>query len=88
LNSKHFPSAWKIANVIPIQKKDQNKVENYRPISLLSILGKIFGKCVDEYIYNFIVSNKLLTPHQSGFSKGDSTVNLSNEFSKALDSGK
>ena len=93
LNSKHFPSAWKIANVIPIHKKDdQSKVGNYRPISLLSILGKIFEKCVYKYIYNFIVSNKLLTPHQSGFTKGDSTVNqllhLSNEFSKALDNGK
>jgi hypothetical protein len=93
LNSKQFPSAWKIANVIPIHKKeDQSKVGNYRPISLLSILGKIFEKCLYKYIYNFIVSNKLLTPHQSGFTKGDSTVNqllhLSNEFSKALDGGK
>ena len=45
-----------------------------------------------KHLHNFIVANNIITPHQSGFTIGDSTVNqllyLSNEFSKALDDGK
>ena len=44
-----------------------------------------------KYIHNFIVRNKLLSQHQSGFTRGDSTINqllfLTNEISKALDDG-
>ena len=90
---KTFPSKWKILNIVPIFKKsDPKKPENYRPISLLSVTSKLFEKCVYKYIHNFVVSNKLLSQHQSGFTKGDSTVNqllfIINEISKALDDGK
>ena len=93
LQQQHFPSSWKVANVVPVFKKaDPKKVENYRPLSLLSIIGKVFEKCVYKHLHNFIVANNIITPHQSGFTIGDSTVNqllyLSNEFSKALDDGK
>ena len=93
LQKHQFPSSWKVANVVPVFKKsDPQKVENYRPISLLSLIGKVFEKCVYKQIHNFIVTNNIITPHQSGFTIGDSTVNqllyLSNEFSKALDDGK
>ena len=93
LQKHQFPSSWKVANVVPIFKKsDPQKVENYRPISLLSLISKVFEKCVYKQIHNFIVTNNIITPHQSGFTIGDSTVNqllyLSNEFSKALDDGK
>ena len=77
---------------MPIFKKsDPKKPENYRPISLLSVTSKVFEKCVYKYIHNFIVRNKLLSQHQSGFTRGDSTINqllfLTNEISKALDDG-
>ena len=90
MRAKTFPSKWKISNVVPIFKKsDPKKPENYRPISLLSVTSKIFEKCVYKYIHNFVVSNKLLSQHQSGFTKGDSTVNqllfIINEISKALE---
>ena len=93
LQTKKYPSQWKIANVVPVFKKsDPKKVENYRPISLLCIMSKIFEKCVHKYLHNYIVTNRLLSPHQSGFTKGDSTVNqllyISEEFVKALDNGK
>ena len=79
--------------MIPVFKKnDPLKVENYRPISLLCIFSKIFEKCVYKYLHNFVISNNLITPHQSGFTKGDSTVNqllyLSDEIARALDDGK
>ena len=88
-----FPQSWKCANVTPVFKKnDPIKVDNYRPISLLSLLGKVFEKCVRKYIHNYIVQNNLITEHQSGFTSGDSTTNqllfITNEFSKALDAGK
>ena len=40
-----FPEKWKMSNVCPVQKKEaKNLKENYRPISLLPILGKFFEK--------------------------------------------
>ena len=40
-----FPDMWKMSNVCPIDKKEsKNLKENYRPISLLPILGKMFEK--------------------------------------------
>ena len=93
LHMNIFPSQWKIANVIPVFKKnDPQKVNNYRPISLLCIISKVFEKCIYKYLHNFILDNNLLSSHQSGFRKGDSTINqllfLYNEFSRALDEGK
>ena len=80
-------------SVVPVFKKGDPKiVNNYRPISLLSIISKVFEKCVYKYIHNFINNNNLLSQHQSGFRKGDSTINqllyLSHQFSSALDNGK
>ena len=93
LTKQIFPNEWKTANVVPVFKKDDpQKVNNYRPISLLSVVSKVFEKCVYKYLHNFIVTNKLLSPHQSGFCERDSTINqllyIYNEFSHALDEGK
>ena len=90
---KKYPENWKYADVVPVFKKGDPKiVNNYRPISLLSIISKVFEKCVYKYIHNFINNNNLLSQHQSGFRKGDSTINqllyLSHQFSSALDNGK
>ena len=42
-----FPNIWKLANVVPVHKKDKkNLLKNYRPISLLPIFGKIFEKLI------------------------------------------
>jgi len=76
LRQSVFPSAWKLANVTPIFKKgDPSNTANYRPISLLCCLGKLMERCVHKVIYNYFVSDNLLTPLQSGFIKGDSTIN-------------
>jgi hypothetical protein len=43
-------------------------------------------------VYNFLLKNSIITPHQSGFTSGDSAINqllsITNEFGKALDEGK
>ena len=70
-----FPDLWKSANVIPLHKKDDpSSCQNYRPISLISSIGKIFEKLMHNHIYKFLVQNNILTKFQSGFIKNDSTV--------------
>ena len=71
-----FPDNWKEANITPVHKKnDKQIVSNYRPISLLPIFAKIFERLVFKNLYNFLVSNNLITKHQSGFRPGDSCTN-------------
>ena len=49
-----FPSQLKIAKVIPILKKDDNKMfNNYRPISLLPVLSKVVEKVISSQINDF-----------------------------------
>ena len=47
---------------------------NYRPISLLSCISKVFEKLVFNKIYTYLTANNLMSPSQSGFRPGDSTV--------------
>ncbi|MCG7881047.1 MAG: hypothetical protein JAY96_05605 [Candidatus Thiodiazotropha endolucinida] len=87
------PDIWKGANVSPIHKKDdKSSVENYRPISLISSVGKTFEKAVYKHVHNHLLENQVITPFQSGFTRGDSTVNqlvdIYNTFCQALDEGK
>ena len=93
LSSGIYPDIWKQANVTPIHKKgSKHQVSNYRPISLLTICSKIFERIIFKHFYNHLVSNKLITKHQSGFCPGDSTINqlidLTNEIHKSFDDGR
>ena len=73
--SSTYPSTWKCANVTPVYKKnDRCNVENYRPISLLCNVSKVFERLVYNTVYKYLTLNKLLTPKNSGFKKGDSTI--------------
>ena len=75
LNSSYFPSVWKQANLVPVFKKgDKTNVSNHRPISLLSCIGKVFKKCVFKHLHHYIVTNRFITPAQSGFIPKDSAV--------------
>ena len=49
-------------------------VKNYRPISLLPIFGKIFGRVIYNSLFNYFLSNRLFTTSQSGFLLGDSCI--------------
>ena len=65
-----------MANVTPIYKsKDSNILNNYRPISLLSCIGKVFERCVFKHLFNYLHDHKLISIHQSGFTPGDCTTN-------------
>ena len=52
----------------------QNK-KNDRPISLLPIFGRLFRKLLFDAIYEHLSINGFISPHQSGFRPGDSTIN-------------
>ena len=70
-----LPSVWKQASVMPIFKKgDANLASNYRPISLLSVVGKLFERIVHKYIHNFLLDNNLFYKYQGGFLPNNSTV--------------
>ena len=58
---------WKRSNIIPIHKKgDKQYMENYHPVSLLPIFGKIWERLNFNSVL-ILEENKLLFPNQSGF---------------------
>lgn len=68
LQNSSFPSLWKTSNVVPVFKKGSaNIASNYRPISLLSVLGECMERCIFKHIYNYLHSKNILIPQQSGF---------------------
>ena len=92
-NEGIFPNLLKIANVIPIHKKgDKLDCNNYRPISLLSNISKIFEKYMHTRLTNFLRINKLWFSYQLGFNNGYSLnhalTNSTEMIRKALDEDK
>ena len=88
-----FPDKLKVAKVIPLYKKgDNHLLDNYRPISLLSTVSKIFEKTVFNQVYNYFRDHKLFYESQYGFRKGHSTelaaIELIDRLSNYLDAGK
>ena len=86
-----FPDDWKLADVYPVFKSgDSRLLTNYRPISVLSILAKVFESLVHQQIYSYFSINNLLSPAQSGFRSGHSTqdllITVTEDWKFALDS--
>ena len=92
LSLGHFPAEWKIAQVLPMFKKDDRLLpNNYRPISLLPCISKIFEKLLFDHIFAFLKRYGLLNKRQSGFTPGDSTINqliaICNKLHSHIDNG-
>ena len=69
-----FPDVLKVARVIPLFKSGKkDDLTNYRPISTLSFLSKIFEKIIYTRLYSFLVRYDILTNEQFGFQKNKST---------------
>ena len=80
-----FPDKLEIAKVIPLYKKDDNKsFGNYRPISLLSSISKIFERVAFNQLYNYFTFNGLLYESQYGFRKYHSTELAALEFTDRI----
>jgi hypothetical protein len=87
------PKIWKEANLSPIFKKDDKSlVSNYRPISLLSCIGKVQERIVYMHLYKYLKENQLLTWKNSGFKELDSAINqllfITDKIHKAIEAGK
>jgi hypothetical protein len=69
-----FPDTLKIARVIPTYKKgDKHDPGNYRPVSVLPVLSKIFEKLIAEQLTHHLIENDILHPQQYGFQKHKGT---------------
>ena len=85
-----FPDKLKIAKVIPLFKKDDNKsFGNYRPISILSSISKIqnikkYQRVTFNQLYDYLTSNGLLYQSQYGFRKYHSTELAALEFTDRI----
>ena len=89
LNEGYFPDVWKMANVNSSHKKESRElIPNYRPISLLSCVGKCLARLVCKPLLSYLIENI----RQSGFVPNDSTINqlldIYNMFCSAIDDGK
>ena len=70
-----IPLMWKFAKVTPLHKGgDSLDVNNYRPISIISNVAKIFEKLIFRQLSKYINDFSLLTPNQSGFRPNHSTT--------------
>ena len=86
-----FLSEWKKDNIVPCYKKgDRQNLKSYRPVSLLTICGKIFESYLMKCFEIFLADN-LLAPNQSGFKPGDPSINqllsITHEIYSSFDDG-
>lgn len=85
LKNGQFPEQFKISTIIPIHKSgDTNKLDNYRPISLVSNLSKIFEKCIKFRVIEHLEKYKILSKNQYGFRKDLSTEDAIYELTKKI----
>jgi hypothetical protein len=69
-----FPDAFKKSVLIPIHKSgNKNCLDNYRPISILTVFSKLFEKIINSRIYSFLETHNILADSQYGFRRGRST---------------
>ena len=69
------PFEWKEANIIPLFKKgSRNKSENYRPVSLTSVICKLLERLIKDHMVDFLIRHKLLNSSQHGFLKARSCL--------------
>lgn len=88
-----FPTILKTSIIIPIHKGgDRDRVENYRPISILPSISKLLEKLINNRLTKYLEHNKILSDNQFGFRGGKSTedavLKLTNYISSNLDKGK
>lgn len=79
------PSHFKISVVKPIFKKgDELDIGNYRPISLISNVAKIFEKILKNRIMSYVNKYSLLSKNQFGFREGQSTQDAINTLTQNI----
>ena len=80
-----FPKFLKIAKITPVHKKGDKKVHtNYRPISSLHYISKIFERAMADRLLSFFKKFKLFSKKQFGFLKGRSTADALLDFAENI----
>ena len=87
-----FPECWRKAKITPIPKGPVSSVgEQYRPISITSVLSKVYEKLAAVRLARFFERRDILPPTQFAFRKGlgtcDALLHISHVIQAALDSG-
>ena len=90
LETSAFSPSMKLVNVAPVHKKgNRSEKDNYRPVSILPSLSKVFERCIYNQIAQFF--DKILSKHHCGFSKGHSAQHsltvLLEKWKKSVDQG-
>ena len=90
ISKQKFPSKLKLADVTPLFKKLENVCkENYRPVSLLPLVSKIFERIMQEQMIKFIGDH--LSPFLCGYRKGYNfqyaLIAMIEKWKKSLDNG-
>ena len=88
-SSHKYPQPLKLADVVPIHKKEETALlKNYRPVSLIPVVSKLFERDMYNQILSYI--DKFLSPYLFGYRKGYSTeqclIVMLELWNKALDS--
>ena len=80
LTTSILPDKLKIGKIIPVYKKGNNKlIVNYRPISLLPTISRIFETAIYSQPYAYIEHHHIINDSQYGFRKANSTVYTATE---------
>ncbi|MEW8152903.1 MAG: reverse transcriptase family protein, partial [Candidatus Thiodiazotropha endolucinida] len=76
LDTGHFPEQWSTGCIYPIYKNKgtRENVQNYRPITILSCLGKLFTGILNSRLNEYLEESMLLDENQAGFRKHYSTL--------------
>ena len=78
LKESCFPDCWKVSSVVPVFKNvgERSTAKNYRPVSLLSVVSKVFEKLVNNRIVGHLEKCSLFSDFQYGFRSSLSTADL------------
>ena len=78
LKESCFPHCWKVSSVVPVFKNvgERSTAKNYRPVSVFSVVSRVFGKLVNNRIADHLEKCSLFSDFQYGFRSSRSTAGL------------